>query len=272
MYLVRFVCVFQISQKYFYFRLSYDGSGSAVTQSENSSSNSSNIDLTQTPCDPSPFMLPKLLPRQDSDIDSDQADQQGWRNRLTADQLASISQKEQKRQDVINELFHTEKSHVRNIKTLERVFRRPLLESGLMPKVLVERLFPNLDDVIQIHSSYNNAMRNLSKGGFPIKEIGELLSDMFLGSFGDSLIKVGAEFTKNQESTIQELKRIRQKDSQIELKLQELEMDPDCRRLQLHDMLAWEHQRLVKYPLLLEQITKYSEDHDSEIDLIKVRA
>ena len=45
------------------------------------------------------------------------------------------------------------------MKTLERVFRKPLLESGLMPKDVVERLFPNLDDVIQIHSSYNSAMR-----------------------------------------------------------------------------------------------------------------
>ena len=101
-------------------------------------------------------------------------------------------------------------------------------------------------------------------------EIGELLSDMFLGSYGDKLISVGAEFTKNQEFTLSELKRIRARDSRIDQKLQELECDPACRRLQLHDMLAWEHQRLVKYPLLLEQITKHSEDNDPEIETIKV--
>ena len=101
----------------------------------------------------------RLLARQDSDIESDQADQPDWRNSLSADELASLPSKEQKRQDVINELFHTERSHVRNIKALERVFRTPLLESGLMPKDVIERLFPNIDEVIQIHSSYSSAMR-----------------------------------------------------------------------------------------------------------------
>ena len=101
-------------------------------------------------------------------------------------------------------------------------------------------------------------------------EVGELLSDMFLGSYGDRLISVGAEFTKNQEFTLAELKKIRQRDSRIEAKLQELEQDPGCKRLQLHDMLAWEHQRLVKYPLLLEQIGKHSDTSDTEMELVKV--
>ena len=170
---------------------------------------------------------------------------------------------------MINELFHTEKNHVRNLKVLERVFRIPLLESGLMPREVVDRLFPNLDDVIQIHSSYNNAMNNLKRGGFPITDIGDVLRDMFLGNFGDRLISAGAEFTKNQKFTLEELKRIRQRDSRLDQKLQELESDTSCRRLKLEDMLAWEHQRLVKYPLLLKEISKHMEERDAEYELIK---
>ena len=163
-------------------------------------------------------------------------EQTDWRNSLSADELASLSTKEAKRQDVINELFNTERSHVMNMKTLEKVFRTPLLDSGLMPQDVVARLFPNLDEVIQIHSSYNSAMRSLKRGGFLIMEIGEMLSDMFLGTFGDRLISNGAEFTKNQEATLSELKKIRARYSRIEAKLVELELDPGCRRLQLHDI------------------------------------
>ena len=128
----------------------------------------------------------RLIQCQDSeDIESETSvEQTDWRNSLSADELASLSTKEAKRQDVINELFNTERSHVMNMKTLERVFRTPLLDSGLMPQDVVERLFPNLDEVIQIHSSYNSAMRSLKRGGFLIMEIGEMLSDMFLGTFG----------------------------------------------------------------------------------------
>ena len=92
---------------------------------------------------------------------------------------------------------------------------------------------------------------------------------MFLGSYGEKLISVGAEFTKNQKFTLEELKRIRARDSRIEQKLSELESNPACRRLQLQSMLAWEHHRLVKYPLLLQQIIKYTAEDNAEVEILK---
>jgi len=207
-----------------------------------------------------------LLQRADSDLaEPDLADPPDWRSSISAEQLARLSPSEQKRQDVINELFHTERSHVRNLKVLEHVFRRPLLECGLVPREVVDRLFPNLQEVISVHQSYHAAMKTLAKGGFPIGRVGSLLADMFLGSFGDKLISVGAEFTKNQKFTIEELKRIRKGDSRLEARLSELEQNPNCRRLQLQSILPVEHQRLVKYPLLLTQIKKHcDEDEDRD--------
>ncbi len=40
---------------------------------------------------------------------------------------------------------------------------------------------------------------------------------------------------------------------------QECEASPHCRRLQLKDLLVAEMQRLTKYPLLLDNIIKYTE-------------
>ena len=55
--------------------------------------------------------------RADSDLaDPDLADPPDWRSSLTPEQLGALTATEQKRQDVINELFHTERSHVRNLK------------------------------------------------------------------------------------------------------------------------------------------------------------
>ena len=246
----------------------YQRTGRHSLDGDNAVSGSSSNSSISALWEPLVAIRPDLL-RQDSDLESEAADPPDWRTRLTADQLASLSAREAKRQDVINELFHTERSHVRNMKVLDKLFRRPLMESGLMPREVVERLFPNIDDVISVHSSYNNAMRNLMEGGFPIADIGETLSDMFLGSYGEKLISVGAEFTKNQKFTMEELKRIRQRDGRIEQKLCELESNPACRRLQLQSMLAWEHHRLVKYPLLLQQIMKYTAEDSPEMDIVK---
>jgi hypothetical protein len=78
----------------------------------------------------------------------------------------------------LSEFFQTERSHVRNLKVLERLFFRPLLESSHMSRDLIERLFPNLDDVLAVHTKYNQKMKERTKAGFPIGNIGDILSDM----------------------------------------------------------------------------------------------
>merc|ERR1719283_152834 len=92
--------------------------------------------------------------------------------------------------------------------------------------------------------------------GFPIGNIGDILQQMFDGSHGDRLIQVGSEFTKNQKFTIEELMDHRRRDQKLDFFLAEQERKPECRRLQLQSILPCEHQRLVKYPLLLEQLAK----------------
>eukprot|EP00090_Calanus_glacialis_P005930 TRINITY_DN14639_c0_g1_i1.p1 TRINITY_DN14639_c0_g1~~TRINITY_DN14639_c0_g1_i1.p1 ORF type:complete len:1421 (-),score=247.02 TRINITY_DN14639_c0_g1_i1:1497-5759(-) len=204
------------------------------------------------------YSLPDNPGNSDSDLEAE-ADPPDWRHTISEEELKKLSSKELKRQDVINELFHTEKSHVRNLKVLDGVFRRPLLETGRMPKEVVDRLFPNLDEVLAVHQRYNSAMKMRVKQGFPIGDICDILIDMFLGSNGDRLVQVCGEFSKNQNSTIEELKRIRSRDAKLEQFLSDIERNPACRRLQLQSILPCEHQRLVKYPLLLEQIAKHTE-------------
>merc|ERR1711936_131921 len=198
----------------------------------------------------------------DSDLEAE-ADPPEWRHEIPEDDLKKLSSKELKRQDVINEFFHTEKSHVRNLKVLDCVFRRPLLDSGRMSREFVDRLFPNLDEVLSVHQKFNCAMKAQVNKGFPIGDICDILTEMFLESHGDRLVRVCGEFTKNQNSKIEELKRLRSRDTKLEQFLSEIERNPACRRLQLQALLPCEHQRLVKYPLLLREMAKYSEITDN---------
>ena len=188
-----------------------------------------------------------------SDLEAD-ADPPDWRHSLSEEALARLSSREMKRQDVINELFHTERSHVRSLKVLDVVFRRPLLDSYRMDRGLVDRLFPGLDEVLSVHQRYNTAMKAKVKAGFPVGDICDILSDMFLGENGDQLMVVSGQFTKSQGASIEELKRARARDPKLEQFLSERERNPACRRLDLMSILPCEHQRLVKYPLLLEQV------------------
>ena len=72
------------------------------------------------------------------------------------------------------------------------------------------------------------------------------------------MIRVGSEFTKNQKFTIEELKEQRRLNARLDAFLADIERKPECRRLQLQSILPAEHQRLVKYPLLLDQLAKHN--------------
>ena len=78
------------------------------------------------------------------------------------------------------------------------------------------------------------------------------------------MIQVGAEFTKNQKFSIEELKERRKRDHKLDMFLNEQRLRPECRRLGLEALLPVEHQRLVKYPLLLEQLAKQCDKEAEE--------
>ena len=86
-----------------------------------------------------------------------------------------------------SEFFQTERSHVRNLKVLDRLFYRPLLDTCHMSKELIERLFPNLEEVLAVHTKYNQRMKDRIKAGFPIGNVGDILSDM-VRTFYSSLL------------------------------------------------------------------------------------
>lgn len=67
-------------------------------------------------------------------------------------------------------------------------------------------------------------------------------------------------FCSNQPSALELIKSKKKKDQRFTLFMQEAESNRLCRRLQLKDIIPVEMQRVTKYPLLLENIAKYTED------------
>merc|ERR1719225_1182510 len=151
----------------------------------------------------------------DSDFETE-PDPPDWRLAIHQEELNQLNPRDKKRQDVINEFFHTEKSHVRTLKVLDRLFFRPLIENSFMSRELVDQLFPNLEEVLAQHNQYNQKMKERAKAGFPVGNIGDMLCEMFEGTTGEKLIQVSAEFTKNQKFSIEELKERRKRDHKLD--------------------------------------------------------
>nr|XP_048309699.1 rho guanine nucleotide exchange factor 11 isoform X5 [Myodes glareolus] len=210
--------------------------------------------------------LPHLLEDdlgQLSDLEPE-PDVQNWQHTVGKDMVAGLTQKEIDRQEVINELFVTEASHLRTLRVLDLIFYQRMKKENLMPREELSRLFPNLPELIEIHNSWCEAMKKLREEGPIIRDISDLMLARFDGPAREELQQVAAQFCSYQSIALELIKTKQRKESRFQLFMQEAESHPQCRRLQLRDLIISEMQRLTKYPLLLENIIKHTEGGTSE--------
>ncbi|XP_011332497.1 rho guanine nucleotide exchange factor 12 isoform X2 [Ooceraea biroi] len=238
----------------------------------NSAGSSSNSSLSTRSLDSPSTSLEQVHPTTsaantstswDSDVDVE-ADPPDWSQAVAEDVLAQLSNSEKKRQEVINELFHTERSHVRALKVLSHVFHKPLLESQVLPLDQIQLLFSNLDEMLMIHSRFNQSMKRKKKENPCVTGVGELLLEMFDGEAGESFEKAASIYCAKQQVALDALRDRRRKDSKLNAFLNEIEANPLCRRLQLKDHILTGMLRLTKYPLLFENLAKYTPDSNEK--------
>lgn len=220
--------------------------------SESSSTSSHSLRSSESPRDSMDSVA-------DSDFEADLEKIPDWTAEIEdIAVLESIDAKERKRQDVLAELFHTERTHVRNLKVLSQVFYIPMLKNQILSKDILHSIFANLENMKEIHSSFNRSMRRLKKTSQLIGNVGDLLLSRFEGAAGQQLKREAAAFCLNQHSGLEALKMRQKKDEKLAQFLLDAEKNPLCRRLQLKDLIPTGMQRLTKYPLLFEQLLKYT--------------
>uniref|UniRef100_A0A0K0DR59 DH domain-containing protein n=1 Tax=Angiostrongylus cantonensis TaxID=6313 RepID=A0A0K0DR59_ANGCA len=129
------------------------------------------------------------------------------------DVVQHMEPKERKRQEAIKELFHTERTHVRNLKVLSGVFHKPMSWNNVASPDLRQLLFANLDEVIATHVGMSRQMRQAvekwrrdpSVSG-PYGNVGELLENMFDGEAGEKFLQATTTFCENQDHALEALR------------------------------------------------------------------
>nr|XP_046265862.1 rho guanine nucleotide exchange factor 12-like isoform X2 [Scatophagus argus] len=187
-----------------------------------------------------------------------------WQSLVSQDVLVSLTPQEIERQEVINELFYTERAHLRMLKVLDCVFYQRLNRDGILPPEDLKHIFINLEEIIQLHGSLTEQMAAIRKRS-ETSVIGQIADDL-LAWFSDEeeekIKRAVGTFCSNQPSALELIKSRKKKDQRFSLFMQEAESNRLCRRLQLKDIIPVEMQRFTKYPLMLENIAKCTEDGD----------
>ncbi|XP_028428974.1 rho guanine nucleotide exchange factor 12 isoform X2 [Perca flavescens] len=199
-------------------------------------------------------------------------DPPNWQQLVGREVLAGLRSHEIKRQEVINELFYTERAHVRMLRVLDHIFYQKLSKESILPPADIKNIFTNLDEILQLHVSILEQMAAVRKRNESsvIDQIGDDLLSWFSGGEEEKIKKAVGTFCSNQPFAL-EIIKTKEKNSRFTSFVQEAESNRLCRRLKLKDIIPVEMQRLTKYPLLLENIAKYT-DNAVEKDKVKQAA
>ncbi|XP_035382844.1 rho guanine nucleotide exchange factor 12 isoform X2 [Electrophorus electricus] len=189
-----------------------------------------------------------------------------WQTLVSRDVLAQLPPHEIKRQEVINELFYTERAHLRMLKVLENVFYQRMSREAVLPPGDIKNIFTNLEEIVLLHASIMEQMTAVRKNNDAavIDVIGDDLLSWFSGAEEEKIKLAAGTFCSNQPFALELIKSRQKKDQRFASFVQEAESNRQCRRLQLKDIIPVEMQRLTKYPLLLENIAKYTDDAEEK--------
>ncbi|NXM92198.1 ARG28 factor, partial [Oenanthe oenanthe] len=176
-----------------------------------------------------------------------------------------------KRQDVIFELMQTEVHHIHTLFIMSEIFRRGMKEELQLDHSMVDRIFPCLDELLEMHRQFFCRMKERrqesceagSERNFVISRIGDILVQQFSEENAIKMEKIYGEFCSHQKEAVNLFKELQQnKKFQNFIKLRNSNLL--ARRRGIPECILLVTQRITKYPVLVERILQYSKEGTEE--------
>ncbi|XP_075788373.1 rho guanine nucleotide exchange factor 28 isoform X1 [Pelodiscus sinensis] len=176
-----------------------------------------------------------------------------------------------KRQDVIFELMQTEVHHIHTLFIMSEIFRKGMKEELQLDHSTVDRIFPCLDELLEIHRQFfctlKERRQESCEGGnernFLINRIGDILVQQFSEESANKMKKIYGEFCSHQKEAVNIFKELQQnKKFQNFIKLRNSNLL--ARRRGIPECILLVTQRITKYPVLVERILQYSKEGTEE--------
>ncbi|CAM4747348.1 unnamed protein product [Rotaria magnacalcarata] len=199
----------------------------------------------------------------DSDLEADVNTLPNLSEFIPNDVLQVLYQtREWKFQTTINELIHTQRTHLKSLKIMVKCFREPMEHFHGISPVELDCIFRNLDQLIQLHTQFKIALHQHREEAkdHVVRNIGDLILKFLDGENGEEFARACAYFIEDQA---QALKLIKKKEQSPEFAsmMRICEANHLCRRLTLKDYLPSVMTRFTKYKMLFEAMKKFvSED------------
>ncbi|XP_018428274.1 PREDICTED: rho guanine nucleotide exchange factor 2 [Nanorana parkeri] len=177
-----------------------------------------------------------------------------------------------KRQDVIYELIQTEVHHVRTLKIMTNIFRKGLLEDLQMDPALVQKMFPCVDELSDIHIRFliqllerrKDSLATDSNKNFVINKLGDILINQFSGTNAEHMKKAYTEFCSQHQKAVKLYKELFARDKKFQQLIRKMTRSQLLRRHGVPECILLVTQRITKYPVLMDRILQNSKGDEEE--------
>ncbi|XP_067874208.1 A-kinase anchor protein 13-like isoform X2 [Heterodontus francisci] len=186
-----------------------------------------------------------------------------------------------KRQDVIYELMQTEMHHLRTLKIMSDVYSKGMMKELQFETSTVERIFPCLEDLIDIHTQFFNRILEKKKESlvvssdrnFFIKKIGDVLVNQFSGPSAERMKKIYGKFCGQHNDAVNFCKELLAREKKFQAFVRKKMTSSVVRRLGIQECILLVTQRITKYPVIVQRIIQHTKENDDDhADLTKALA
>ncbi|XP_061908538.1 pleckstrin homology domain-containing family G member 5 isoform X1 [Entelurus aequoreus] len=183
---------------------------------------------------------------------------------MLLDNAETLTRRQFHQQEAIWELLQTEATYIKKLRVITDLFLCGLLnlqESGFFSEVEPPRLFSNIQEIVRLHIAlWNQVMRPLLDKARQARALLDP-TDLQQGfrTFA-ARFKPYIRYCMEEESCMENMRALLRDNELFRTYVTWGETHKQCNRLKLADMLAKPHQRLTKYPLLLQRVLKKTDD------------
>ena len=206
-----------------------------------------------------------VLKRADSRLslhNDDEKEQKLWINTVSKETADTVSEKEQKRQEVICELIYTERDFVKDLEYLRDFWIKPLRGSNIIPEnrreKFIRSVFGLILDVHAVNVKLAEALTKRQQQAPIVRQVGDIMLE-HIPKF-EPFIRYGAQ----QVYSKYEFEREKSVNPAFAKFVDETERLKESRKLELNGYLTKPTTRLARYPLLLDAVLKATDENNPD--------
>jgi len=170
-----------------------------------------------------------------------------------------LTKKSIKRQEVIYEMIDTERDYVNDLSIIINLYMLPMIKNNLLPKREIKTLFSNIEQLYGVNQELLKLFEKRQEENPYIQEIGDIWLTML------EFLKMYMLYCGNYAYAITQLEDLKSSKSVTKF-LNTQFQKKESRSLKLESFLIKPVQRICKYPLLLRELIKFTNEYDKDYE------